>query len=354
MRCVCRTGNLRPVLFCFGVPIPLRLFPCVVSNDLLTRRNYYHHFLCVLRRSLVFVERYSRLSSDADVFACVDCFCADDVSDGRQESLALSTDEAQETLVALLESRAKGILENVKADAMEGRDGRILEAAERLLKCVQNAETCLFSSPADVCLARNLIAYVAAMKVSGRQVVLVLDSIRVNSLGVSCKIFQHVLNVLQTGASPPATEEDMFDGEMRFRFFSSGRVPSTNHVRTKTRFISPVLSKLETLHQISTRIYGVRSPIHSHLSVHRVSHVLTRAILLGRYCRLAGGMEVEHSLDKRERNVVLNSFEAKHAGSIESGAEGEAEARAKVAEDLGESCGRSCLFLSSFSFKFFS
>lgn len=43
-------------------------------------------------------------------------------------------DEAQEALAALLDSRAKGILENVKADAIEGRDARILEAAERLLK----------------------------------------------------------------------------------------------------------------------------------------------------------------------------------------------------------------------------
>ena len=43
-------------------------------------------------------------------------------------------EEAQETLVALLDTRAKGILENVKADAIGGRDGRILEAAERLLK----------------------------------------------------------------------------------------------------------------------------------------------------------------------------------------------------------------------------
>lgn len=53
-----------------------------------------------------------------------------------QEALSLSVDEAQDTLVGLLDSRAKGILENVKADAIEGRDGRILEAAERLLKWV--------------------------------------------------------------------------------------------------------------------------------------------------------------------------------------------------------------------------
>ena len=51
-----------------------------------------------------------------------------------QESLSLSLEEAQEALVSLLDSRAKGILENVKADAIDGRDGRILTAAERLLK----------------------------------------------------------------------------------------------------------------------------------------------------------------------------------------------------------------------------
>lgn len=51
-----------------------------------------------------------------------------------QESLTLSTEEAQEALVSLLESRAKGILKNVKADAMERRDANILKAAERLLK----------------------------------------------------------------------------------------------------------------------------------------------------------------------------------------------------------------------------
>ena len=51
-----------------------------------------------------------------------------------QESLSLTLEEAQEALVSLLDSRAKGILENVKADAMEGRDSRILVAAERLLK----------------------------------------------------------------------------------------------------------------------------------------------------------------------------------------------------------------------------
>ena len=52
----------------------------------------------------------------------------------EQESLSLSTDDAQEAMVALLESRAKGILKNVKADAMERRDANILKAAERLLK----------------------------------------------------------------------------------------------------------------------------------------------------------------------------------------------------------------------------
>lgn len=51
-----------------------------------------------------------------------------------QESLSLPTDDAQDAMVALLESRAKGILKNVKADAMERRDANILKAAERLLK----------------------------------------------------------------------------------------------------------------------------------------------------------------------------------------------------------------------------
>lgn len=51
-----------------------------------------------------------------------------------QESLSLSTEEAQEAMLSLLESRAKGILQNVKADAMERRDANILKAAERLLK----------------------------------------------------------------------------------------------------------------------------------------------------------------------------------------------------------------------------
>lgn len=51
-----------------------------------------------------------------------------------QDALTLTVDEAQETLLALLDSRAKGIMQNVKADTMEGRDDRILEAAERLLR----------------------------------------------------------------------------------------------------------------------------------------------------------------------------------------------------------------------------
>ena len=47
-------------------------------------------------------------------------------------------------------------------------------------------------------------------------------------------------------------------------------------------------------------------------------------------------MEVENDLDQRQRNVVVNAYEAKHAGAIEDGSEGEAEARKKVADDLGE------------------
>lgn len=54
-------------------------------------------------------------------------FCA-------QDSLSLTLDEAQETLVGVLESRAKGIMQNIKADIMGGRDERVLEMAERLLK----------------------------------------------------------------------------------------------------------------------------------------------------------------------------------------------------------------------------
>lgn len=53
---------------------------------------------------------------------------------GTQDSLSLTLDEAQETLVGVLESRAKGIMQNIKADAMGGRDERVLEMAERLLK----------------------------------------------------------------------------------------------------------------------------------------------------------------------------------------------------------------------------
>ena len=45
-------------------------------------------------------------------------------------------------------------------------------------------------------------------------------------------------------------------------------------------------------------------------------------------------MAVENDLDQRQRNVVVNAYEAKHAGSIEEGSEGEAEKRSKVAADL--------------------
>lgn len=45
---------------------------------------------------------------------------------------------------------------------------------------------------------------------------------------------------------------------------------------------------------------------------------------------------MENDLDQRQRNVVVNAYEAKHAGSIEEGSEGEAEKRAQVAADLGE------------------
>lgn len=51
-----------------------------------------------------------------------------------QESLSLSIEEAQEAMMSLLDSRAKAILKNVKADAIERRDANILKAAERLLK----------------------------------------------------------------------------------------------------------------------------------------------------------------------------------------------------------------------------
>lgn len=57
-----------------------------------------------------------------------------------------------------------------------------------------------------------------------------------------------------------------------------------------------------------------------------------------RYCRLAGGMEVENNLDRRQRNVIVNAYEAKHAGSMVEGEseEAAAERRAKVDEDLGK------------------
>ena len=63
-----------------------------------------------------------------------------------------------------------------------------------------------------------------------------------------------------------------------------------------------------------------------------------------RYCRLAGGMEVENNLDQRQRNVILNAYEAKHAGSsiVEEGSEEEESAaeaaarREKVEDDLGK------------------
>lgn len=45
---------------------------------------------------------------------------------------------------------------------------------------------------------------------------------------------------------------------------------------------------------------------------------------------------MENTLDERERNVMINAYEARHAGSIEEGSEGEDVARSKVAEDLGE------------------
>lgn len=56
-------------------------------------------------------------------------------------------------------------------------------------------------------------------------------------------------------------------------------------------------------------------------------------------------MEVENDLDQRARNVVVNAYEAKHAGSIEEGEEGEEEKRAKVAADLGECFWRRLCFL---------
>lgn len=45
---------------------------------------------------------------------------------------------------------------------------------------------------------------------------------------------------------------------------------------------------------------------------------------------------MENDLDSRQRNVIVNAYEARHAGSIEEGSEGEAERRKKVADDLGE------------------
>lgn len=55
---------------------------------------------------------------------------------------------------------------------------------------------------------------------------------------------------------------------------------------------------------------------------------------------------MENDLDQRQRNVVVNAYEAKHAGSIEEGSEGEAEERAKVAADLGE-CSSFCGFAAA-------
>lgn len=52
---------------------------------------------------------------------------------------------------------------------------------------------------------------------------------------------------------------------------------------------------------------------------------------------------MENDLDQRQRNVVVNAYEAKHAGSIEDGSEGEAEQREKVAADLGKSGGGGCV-----------
>ncbi|CAM9178612.1 unnamed protein product [Pylaiella littoralis] len=66
----------------------------------------------------------------------------------------------------------------------------------------------------------------------------------------------------------------------------------------------------------------------------RDANILKAAERLLKYCRLSGGMVVENDLDQRQRNVVVNAYEAKHAGSIEDGSEGEAEQREKVAADL--------------------
>lgn len=68
-----------------------------------------------------------------------------------------------------------------------------------------------------------------------------------------------------------------------------------------------------------------------------VFYVLLFVDFFCRYCRLSGGMAVANDLDQLQRNVVVNAYEAKHAGSIEEGSEGEAEQRAKVASDLGKS-----------------
>lgn len=45
---------------------------------------------------------------------------------------------------------------------------------------------------------------------------------------------------------------------------------------------------------------------------------------------------MENDLDTMQRNVIVNAYEARHAGSIEEGSEGEEEKRKKVADDLGE------------------
>lgn len=45
---------------------------------------------------------------------------------------------------------------------------------------------------------------------------------------------------------------------------------------------------------------------------------------------------MENQLDQRERNKVLNVYEARYAGTIEEDGEGEQEARRRLEEDLGE------------------
>lgn len=57
---------------------------------------------------------------------------------------------------------------------------------------------------------------------------------------------------------------------------------------------------------------------------------------------------MENDLDQRQRNVVVNAYEAKHAGSIEEGSEGEKEKRAQVAADLGEILWYILLYCSDF------